>query len=387
VASIVTNTTHITPGRRPVDRIAIDELRTRVKKRTKNQPVRPTAEQVGVIVEDLVNTVDLATTGAKMGQPSAKAGERLVLDVVATFGTWLSHSVGRADVTVSYASLEEKPVQPELFPAATPTPRRDANHVVVPEGYEPSGPHRRDVDKALVTIVHHRPGAEVIARFVARTYTTRQSHLGYPVVAGVWGFAQRGRLDSIDLVSDDLVFQAQVIEAFDILDVGREDAVKALQKLLGAERPSPAVVLKACDRMFWLDEPTFSTLRRVAEFAKNDEGNLGRLDREVSLLRRRVQLHPERYFLQQVSDLTLGQVRRICESNGIRVEPENRAEETEIRGTLKSMGFSVDADRLVPEALRCAEQGTLDDFWEIMRARSDGDPDWSRQLQELAASH
>jgi hypothetical protein len=50
------------------------------------------------------------------------------------------------------------------------------------------------------------------------------------------------------------------------------------------------------------------------------------------------------------------------------------------------MGFAVDADRLVPEALRCAEQGMLDEFWEIMNARKGGDPSWSTQLQELAAT-
>jgi hypothetical protein len=50
------------------------------------------------------------------------------------------------------------------------------------------------------------------------------------------------------------------------------------------------------------------------------------------------------------------------------------------------MGFAVDSDRLVPEALRCADHGMLDDFWAIMKARKDGDATWSNQLQELADS-
>lgn len=369
------------------DRDLIEELRARVKRRKANQPVRPTVEQVATIVSDLADTVALSDTAARMRQGSTKAGERLVLDVVATFGTWLAHSVGRADVTSSYASEEAKPAQTELFPVPAKAKKRRKNHVVIPDGYEPSGPHKRDVDKALCTIVAHRPDAEVIARFVARTYTTRQSHLGYPVVAGVWGFARHGRLASIDLVSDDIVFQTQVLEGFDVLDVGREDAGKAVEKIVADENVSPKDVLKACDRAFWLDEQTFSTLRKVAERAKKDPAENPRLRREIGLLRRKVAAHPGRYHPSQVSDLTLGQVRRICEINGIRVEPENRAEETEIRNTLKSMGFSVDADRLVPEALRCADSGTLDAFWEIMHARAEGDPDWSRQLQELSAAN
>lgn len=381
------NTTKQAPTRRASDRDLIEELRTRVKRRKANQPVRPTVEQVGTIVADLCDAVGLAETGAKMRQGSVKAGQRLVLDVVATFGTWLAHSVGRAEVTSSYAADEEKPVQTELFPVDTAPRKRRKNHVIIPEGYEPSGPHKRDVDKALCTIVAHRPDAEVIARFVARTYTTRQSHLGYPVVAGVWGFARHGRLASIDLVSDDVVFQTQVLEGFDILDVGREDAIKALTKLVDAPNVTPKEALKACDRAFWLDEQTFGLLRKVAELAKKDPSETPRLQREIGLLRRKAEQNPLRFRPSQVSDLTLGQVRRICEINGIRVEPENRAEETEIRNTLKSMGFSVDADRLVPEALRCADSGTLDTFWEIMHARAEGDPDWSRQLQELASAN
>lgn len=380
------NTTKQTPQQNGSDRDIVEALRTRIKRRKADQPVRPTVEQVGTIADDLRNGESLAVTGTKMKQGSVKAGQRLVLDVVATFGTWLAHSVGRAKVTSSYAVSEEQSVHAELFPVNKPAKLRK-NHVIIPVGYEPSGPHKRDVDKALSTIVAHAPDHEVIARFVARTYTTRQSHLGYPVVAGVWGFARHGRLVSVDLVSDDLVFQAQVIEAFDILDVGREDAIKAVAKLLKNENVTPKEALKAYDRAFWLDEQSFGQLRKVAELAKKNPAETSRLSREIGLLRRKVALHRGRYRPSQVSDLTLGQVRRICEINGIRVEPESRAEETEIRNTLKTLGFSVDADRLVPEALRCADSGTLDTFWEIMHARAEGDPDWSRQLQELASAN
>jgi len=380
------NTMPQTPQQQESDRDIVEALRSRVKRRKANQPARPTVEQVGVIVDDLRNGETLAATGAKMKQGSVKAGQRLVLDVVATFGTWLAHSVGRAEVTSSYAVNEESSTQLGLFPGTKPAKRRK-NHVVIPNGYEPSGPHKRDVNKALATIVVHKPDREVIARFVARTYTTRQSHLGYPVVAGVWGFARHGRLGTIDLVSDDLVFQMQVIEAFDILDVGREDAIKAVEKLLKGTDVTPKEALKACDRAFWLDEQGFGLLRKVAELAKKNPTETSRLSREIGLLRRKVELHPERYRPSQVSDLTLGQVHRICEINGIRIESESRAEEIEIRNTLKTLGFTGDADRLVPEALRCADSGTLDTFWEIMHARAEGDPDWSRQLQELASAN
>lgn len=364
--------------KRPSERVLIEELRARVDARKAQQPARPTVEQVTAIVTDLCDGLDLAITGAKMGRPTLEAGEKMVLDVVATFGTWLSHSIGRAEVEHLYAADQE---QPQLFATAEQDDR-----IVIPMGYEPSGRHRRDLDKALCTMIAHKPDTEIVTRFVARTYTTRQSRLGYPVVAGLWGFAQRGRLETIDLVSDDLVFQTQILEAFDLLDVAREDAIKAVRTLLGKENPSPKHVFATCDRAYWLDEAGFLSLRRSADAAARNKDLTDRLAREVALLRRRVELRPGHFFPSDVASLTLGQVRRVCENAGIRVEPENRAEETEIRATLKAMGFAVDADRLVPEALRCAEQGMLDEFWEIMNARKGGDPSWSTQLQELAAT-
>jgi hypothetical protein len=367
-----------TATKRQSERALIEELRARVDARKAQQPARPTVEQVTIIVTDIGDGIDLGTTGSKMGRSTHDAGEKMVLDVVATFGTWLAHSIGRAEVDYLYAADQD---QPQLFATAD-----QAGKVIIPVGYEPAGRHRRDLDKALCTIIAHKPGTEVITRFVARTYTARQSRLSYPVIAGLWGFTQRGRLETIDLVSDDLIFQTQVLEAFDLLDVSREDAIKAVRILLGKENPSPKHVLATCDRAYWLDESGFQTLRRAAEAASRSKDLTNRIEREVELLRRRVELRPSHFAPADVASLTLGQVRRICENAGIRVEPENRAEEAEIRATLKAMGFAVDADRLVPEALRCAEQGMLDEFWEIMNARKGGDPSWSTQLQELAAT-
>lgn len=370
------NAKHTKAAQQPRERMTIEELRARVDIEKAKQPSRPTPEQVATIAADLRDVASLAITGAKMGQPTPDAGEQLVLDVVATFGTWLSHSIGRAEVQYTYAVNEQ---QPELFAS-----EELSGKVVIPEGYEPTGRHRRDVDKALCTIVAHKPSTEVITRFVARTYTTRQSRLGYPVVAGVWGFAQRGRLGTIDLVSSDLVFQTQVLEAYDLLDVAREDAIKAVGKLLGKDNPAPKLVLACCDRAYWLDESGFLSLRRSAEAVAKNKSLDDRLQREVALLRRRVETRQGHFFPSNVASLTLGQIRRICENAGLRVDPENRAEEADIRATLKAMGFAVDSDRLVPEALRCADQGMLDDFWAIMKARKEGDATWSNQLQELA---
>lgn len=371
--------THTRTPVKPSDRSLIEELRTRVTTKKANQPSKPTVDQVAQVVDDLSKEIDLAVTAAKMGAASQEIGEKLVLDIVATFGTWLAHSAGRAEVEYVYASNDP---QPTLFPIEG---IREEGKVVVPYGYEPTGKHRRDVDKALCTIVHYQPDMTVISRFVARTYATRQDRFGYPIVAGVWKFAACGRLGSVDKVSDDLGFQEHVLEAFDLLDVAREDAIAAVRKVLGPESLTPEETLVICDKAYWLDEQGFASLRRSAEAAKASTLAKDRMLRDAATLARKVTMHPGRYLPGQVSDLTLGQVRRICTNAGIRVEPEGRAEEAEIRATLKNMGFAVDADRLVPEALRCADKGTLDSFWAVLQARADGDPTWSEQLEELSA--
>lgn len=357
---------------RKSDRAIIDDLAARIETAKMQQPTRPTVKQIETIVNDLQAGKSLADTGSKMQQPTMDGGEQFVLDIVATFGTWLAHSVGRADVDYIYATSQQELFEPAL------------NGVIIPEGYEPTGRYRRDLDKAITTIVHHSPDIDVITRYAARTYTTRQSQLGYPVIAGVWGFATRGRLEGIDLVSEDLVFQAQVIASFELLDVSRENAIKALTDILGQQTPSPEEVLACCDRAFWLDEAGFAPLRRAAEAAKTTVIAGDMLTRELATLQRKVQMHAKKYFPEQISNLTLGQVRRICTNAGIAVDPENRTEEYEIRATLKAMGFGGDADRLVSEALRCANSGRLDGFWAIMQAREEGDTSWAEQLNDLS---
>jgi len=376
---VLSTKTHTRTHAKPSDRSLIEDLRSRVSAKKANQPSKPTVEQVAQVSEDLANGTDLHDTAAKMGAVTQEAGEKLVLDIVATFGTWLAHSLGRAEVDYRYAADDP---QPTLFPLEN---ENSNGMVTVPSGYEPNGRHRRDVDKALCTIVHYAPDKTVISRFVARTYATRQDRFGYPIIAGVWKFAACGRLGTIDKVSDDLGFQEHVLEAFDLLDVAREDAIAAIKELLTTAAKTPEEILVICDKSYWLDEQGFASLRRSAEAAMTNEGALDRMKRDAGILARKAAMHTGRYMPGQVSDLTLGQVRRICTSAGIRVEPEGRAEESDIRATLKTMGFAVDADRLVPEALRCAEKGTLDEFWAVMTARAEGDPTWSDQLEELSA--
>lgn len=356
------------------DRAAVEKLRNSVATSQAAETRKPTVEQVKHIIDELRTCQPLATTASGLDIGSAYESERFVLDVVATFGTWLSHSLGKATVDVVYQDHE---TQPTLFHIAD-----NEDVVKIPVGYEPWAAHQRDVTRALSAILHHRPEDEVIARYVSRTYGARQTALSYPLVSGVWGFTVRNRLSTIHLVSDDPVFQAQAVEAFDLLDVARSDAVSAIMRLV-SEDLEPVTALREAEKAYWLAESELRATIGALELLIAGKAPVEAAQRAIGTLRRHVKALPDRYLPNEVKYLTLGQVQRICVANGLKVSSETRSEEAEIRATLKEMGLSADADRLVPQALRCVEHGELDSFWTVMQNRIEGDLTWGEQLDGL----
>jgi hypothetical protein len=341
------------------DRSAIERLRSDVKRRSTEEAARPGVAEVSTIVDDLNKVVPLSVTAAKMPRGSEAEQVKMVLDVVATFGTWLTHSQGPSVVS----NLQQIQI------------------TYIPNGYEPTAPHRRDVTKALTAIVLSKPNADVIARFVSRTYRSRSGSLTYALVAGVWMFAKSGRLERIDKVSSDAVFHNQVVAAYDLLDIALIDAIAGVEFL--ASQPDAELdlseILLACGKSRWLAERKVNRLERVAQM-----GSVGQLREELRAFARSVRSDYDTYHPGSISVLNAGQVMRICIAAGIKVEDDTRNDEVEIRSRLRALGLSIDADRLVPEALRAIQRGQSDAFWAIMQSRVDGDTTWADQLEELA---
>ena len=341
------------------DRSAIEKLRADVARRAADEAARPGVNEVTVIVNDLLKVVPLDTTAAQMPRSTQAEQVRMVLDVVATFGTWLTHSQGPA--------LQNSLNQIQI--------------AYIPAGYEPTASHRRDVTKALTAIVLSKPSADVISRFVSRTYRNRSGSLTYALVAGVWMFSQCGRLEKIDKVSSDSVFHNLVVSAYDLLDVARLDAIAGIDHLRSQPDPVAAIdeILLSCGKARWLAERRVNRIERVAR-----EGSSEQLREELRSFARAARgdhtaLHPE-----SIAVLNAGHVMRICTAAGIKVEDDTRNDEVEIRSRLRALGLSIDADRLVPEALRAIQRGQADAFWAIMQSRIDGDSTWADQLEDLA---
>jgi hypothetical protein len=357
------------------DDITINNLRKKLASDTQMITNTPDVEIVTIITKDLISKVPLKDTIKKLKIKKAKDSEKVILDVIATFGTWLTHSEGKN------SELE----QMELF-EVTPGSSKTASQV--PLGYEPTASHKRDIVKALNRIVSSDPTPEVIARFVARTYKVRSASLDHAIVAGVWGFASRNRLDKIALVSDDKVFISQIIAAYDLIKFAMLTAQEKKLRLIKFSKQDKLPLTKLSDlakSLSWLSEYEFAQLAASIELAKVDPSSIPGLKNQLNKLVKRIEEMPDIFSPVGIHSLTAGQIKRISAAAGLVVDhdPDQRGIEFEIRQSLKKLGLGNDSDLLLPEAIRASEKGRLDDFWSVMQNRVEGDLTWAEQLQEL----
>jgi hypothetical protein len=360
------------------DRSVIDQLRTRASHQlTELESTRPTVARVTTIVSDLIAGRTLDQTAAKMGQPSRELNVNLVLGVIARYGTWLTHTLEVNEVEPVYAA--------DLGPKTKPP----VDKIVIPLGYEPANNGGRDIARALAAVVANKPNAEITARFVDRTYRIRSSSLTYHMVTSVWGFASRGRIPRIQKVSDDPTFHMEIAAAYDLLDVARSDAQKAIEQLLSIRNPLDqekiGLVRDNLLKCRWVHEGEISRLLRTAETSLLRAASVPLLERELDALRVRAEEPGSPWNIRSVGALNAGQVRRIAAVAGLTVDPVTKSNESSIRATLRSMGLSSDADKLVPEALRASDRNLLEEFWNVLQSRLEGDVTWSEQLEELLA--
>lgn len=360
------------------DRSVIDQLRAKASNQlTELDKTRPTVTRVSTIVSDLIAGRTLNETAAKMGQPTHELNVNLVLGVIARYGTWLTHTAEVNEIDPVYAAdLQPKSKAPK-------------NRIVIPIGYEPANNGGRDIARALAAIVANRPNDEVTARFVDRTYRLRSSSMTYHMVTSVWGFASRGRIPRIHKVSEDPIFHQEIASAYDLLDVARSDAHMAIRRIVDIELPldraKATLIRENLLKCGWVHEGETSRLLRTAETSMQRPASLPLLERELELLKARVDSPSSPWNIRSVGALNAGQVRRISAAAGLAVEPVGKSNESAIRATLRSMGLSSDADKLVPEALRASDRNLLEEFWNVLQSRLEGDVTWSEQLEELLA--
>lgn len=262
--------------------------------------------------------------------------------------------------------------------------------VLIPPGYEKTAAHKRDVTRALCAVVESAPDDESLTRFLARHYGTQAKVMSFPIVTQVWLFARLGRLDEIDQVSPDSpVFAELLVDAHDLLEVARKDAIEALDTVVQITNVSPSdleTLAHTVRRAYWLAEAELSTLLRRIEAATHRASALSSVEHELRWISQRVQRHPKQYMVDSIAQLSLGQIRRIAQAAGLDVDNDERQIEANVRNRLKELGLSSDLDQLVPAGVKATKAGRDEDFFEILQARRRGETDWHIQLEELFGS-
>jgi hypothetical protein len=301
-----------------------------------------------------------------------------VIDLGAKLGTWLTHVLGSVDVEIE---LAVKQAQPTLFPGA--------DQVVIPAGFERRAKQRRDIVRALATIIVHDPDDATLQRFLDRLYPSKTSVLAARDVFVVWRFAQLGRIDDLARISSNPAFNRTMASAFYTLETAVRDAEAAFTVMVDLEA-DPADVHAACVTSRWVREARISKMERLAAQVRDGQGSENLLRRDQRYFGNEIAACPPAWTFTSVADLVEGQVLRIVEAAGL-VGDDSRRDALDIRSRLVALGeehgydIARDLDRLVPEGLRAKRAGVEDLYWEGIEARIAGDPNW-REIFESAMS-
>lgn len=299
-----------------------------------------------------------------------------VIDLGARLGTWLTHVLGAVEANIEIAA---KTQQPMLFPGP--------DQVVIPLGFERRAKQRRDVVRALATILVHNPDEATLSRFLDRLYPSKTSVLAARDIFVVWRFAQLGRINDLASIATNPAFNRTMASAYYALETAIADAEAGL-RVLSDDTADPADVRTACVAAKWIHESRITKMERLASNVCDAGAAPEILRREQRYFAREMAAAPHLWCFTSIEQLREGQIRRIVEAAGL-VGDDGRRDALDIRNRLVALGeesgfdLARDLDRLVPEGLRAKRAGVEDLYWEGIEARIGGDPHW-RDIFESA---
>ena len=259
----------------------------------------------------------------------------------------------------------------------------------MPEGFEKTSAFKRDVSKAFCAIIERKPDDEVITRFLQRHYGKNTKVLTFPMVASVWFFLKLGRAEELSEVSPGIPeFLETVIDSYDLLEVSRRDAIEVVDHLCSenVDYSNLSYMSDILKKSYWLCEGDFQIIQRKLDTVLLRGSALQSLQVEIDRFKTRVKNNPNRYKPSSVSELTLGQIRRITQLSGIDVDNDAKDLENNVRERLKNLGLTSDLDKLLPAGVKAARIGRDEDFFEILQSRKLGEIDWHLQLEEFFSS-
>lgn len=333
----------------------------RLRAQASEQEKRYTIEDAKGVVAGVVSGLPIDVVARQAALTTEE-----VFSLVGKLGTWLTHVHGAAAVEIQ----SERGTQGRLFALERPSTK-----VLVPIGFERFGPEKRSVARAYAAIALYAPDDATLLRFIDRLYPPETDVLDAQMVFTVWGFFRLGRIEDIPDVTTSPAFNRAAADAIQLLQNAIERAEEAFMVFSDLDA-SPEALGQACQLAPWTAEGKIRRLGRLVELSpRAGVRSLRAMQREI-IAEGAV---PGTWRFEGPHQLTEGHVLRICEAAGFHVESRRR-DENEIRRKLVDAGLKADIDRLLPEGLRARDAGVEDEFWEAIRRRVEGDPDWRTEL-------
>lgn len=300
-------------------------------------------EQLEVVADAVTSMQTLEYIVSTLG-----VEQEFALDEIASFGTWVAQSQGKGDLPMSGRDENQLP----LFPS------RDS-HGAVGTSFQPMSLGGRDIRRAVNALATYRPGKDLIRQYqLKRAHSGASSLLTIETVGAVGFFARHGRISDLGGVNPkDPVFHQVLVQAYDLLEVGRQDALIGLVHGLGlGELPAGVtreMALSATQALFREEADLL-----VRAFST---GNGRLIASTQSKLVGRVTADPERFSISDICGLSEVQVLNLARGNGLAVEADQKAE-AEARKLLEEVGVVGNAHNFLPDAIHAVHTDTVDEF-------------------------
>lgn len=323
---------------------------------------------------------------------------------VAATATWSLLPIGTSEVEAARqahrAGKKLKGNQKELL--HTGLLDSEAPVAILPPGFDKNAGHGRDIGRSVAAVLAGKVSDSEIIRFAERHFAEKSIILDADhVVLLHWvvtnGLAEKllelGGLKAVitpegerELVpaggsNHDLI--RMLVEAYDLLDVARQDALEGLSALVRQDpggAPDIPALRAAARKARWLAAGEIGRLEKLLAAVDADPGNASLhqiLGSRLSSFAQWVKHNPSTFAITGVDRLNNAHLTQILATSGLLAdESEEKAVIAELRTRLSEMGLVNDLDREIPEGLRAFKLGRLEEFYSSRQARCDGDPDW-----------
>ena len=236
-----------------------------------------------------------------------------------------------------------------------------------------------DFSKSVVQIMSTDPDESLLRRWLMRRYHSVHQVLDFGVVALVHRICQLNRLVDIEQLPKRGVFNSNfarvLVEAYDLLEVTRKDAVTAVGHLTSQSTGDKFTDLEASiSTASWLHQAVFNRL------SVSVESNPSEVQPLLARLARDAVSAPNTYLPANIAELNDGQVLRLAQHVGLRVDSVSKEELAQVRSWVAALDMSQDSDILVASGVLACRAGLGNLYQKSLEKRAKGSFNWAKTL-------